>query len=126
MIHLHITAIIIALVFFFITYFSIKNPGDSTAKYAKAPHMVARLFYVIVLATGFMLFMESMSGDQAMMYGFKFLAGLFTIGLMEMAVVRKRKKSAGQPMFIVFLVLAVITIGLGIYLPMGPITGLFR
>lgn len=125
MIHLHITAIVIALVFFFITYFSIKNPGDPDAKYAKVPHMIARLFYVIVLVTGLVLFIQAM-GINGMMYGLKFLAGLFTIGLMEMAVVRKRKKTAGQPMFIAFLVLAVVTISLGIFLPMGPITALFR
>lgn len=125
MIHLHLTAIVIALVFFFITYFSIKNPGDPDAEYAKAPHMVARLFYVIVLVSGLVLFIQAM-GINGMLYGLKFLAGLFTVGLMEMAVVRKRKKSAGQPLFISFLVLAVITISLGIYLPLGPVTALFR
>ncbi len=124
MIHLHLTALVIALVFFFITYFSIKNPGDKNAKYAKGPHMVARLFYVIVLVSGLVMFIQAM-GINGMMYGLKFLAGLFTIGMMEMAVIRKRK-GTGQPLFIIFLVLAVITIALGIYLPMGPITALFR
>ncbi|HIW12547.1 MAG TPA: YisL family protein [Candidatus Salinicoccus stercoripullorum] len=124
MIHLHLTAIVIAVVFFFITYFSIKNPGDPDAKYAKAPHMVARLFYVIVLVSGLVVFIQAM-GINGMLYGLKFLAGLFTIGLMEMAVIRKRK-GTGQTLFTIFLVLAVITIGLGIYLPMGPLTALFR
>ena len=124
MIHLHLTAIVLAVVFFFITYFSIKNPGDPDAKYAKVPHMIARLLYVIVLVSGLVVFIQAM-GINGMLYGLKFLAGLFTIGLMEMAVIRKRK-GTGQPLFIIFLVLAVITIGLGIYLPMGPVTGMFR
>lgn len=124
MIHLHLTAIVLAVVFFFITYFSIKNPGDPDAKYAKVPHMIARLLYVVVLVSGLVLFIQAM-GINGMLYGLKFLAGLFTIGLMEMAVIRKRK-ATGQTMFITFLVLAVITIGLGIYLPMGPVTALFR
>ena len=124
MIHLHLTAIVLAVVFFFITYFSIKNPGDPDAKYAKVPHMISRLLYVIVLVSGLVVFIQAM-GINGMLYGLKFLAGLFTIGLMEMAVIRKRK-GTGQPLFIIFLVLAVITIGLGIYLPMGPVTALFR
>lgn len=125
MIHLHLTAIIIALVLFFITYFSIKTPGDPDAKYSKVVHMIARVFYVIVLVSGLILFIQSM-GIDGMMYGMKFLAGLITIGLMEMAVIRKKNKAKGQPMFITFLVLAVITISLGIYLPLGPVTALFR
>src|SRR5699024_6321633 len=117
-------AIVLAVVFFFITYFSIKNPGDPDAKYAKVPHMIARLFYVVVLVSGLVVFIQAM-GINGMLYGLKFLAGLSTIGLMDMAVIRKRKGTV-QPLFIIFLVLAVITIGLGIYLPMGPVTGMFR
>src|SRR5699024_12862549 len=90
MIHLHLTAIVIAVVFFFITYFSIKNPGEPDAKYAKAPHMVARLFYVIVLVSGLVVFIQAM-GINGMLDGLEFLAGLFTIGLMDVAVIKMRE-----------------------------------
>lgn len=93
MIHLHLTALVLAIILFIITYNSIDSP-DGESKYSKALHMVLRLIYLIILFTGLMLFLDFSSGDQ-MMYGLKFLAGLITIGLMEMALIKQRKKGDG-------------------------------
>lgn len=83
-----------------------------------------RLIYLIILFTGLMLFLDFSSGDQ-MMYGLKFLAGLITIGLMEMALIKQRKKGTGRNLVIALVIFLIVTIALGIYLPAGPLSALF-
>ncbi|WP_031547342.1 MULTISPECIES: YisL family protein [Salinicoccus] len=123
MIHLHLTSLVLAIILFIITYNSIDRP-DGESKYSKALHMVLRLIYLIILFTGLMLFLDFSSGDQ-MMYGLKFLAGLITIGLMEMALIKQRKKGTGRNLVIALVIFLVVTIALGIYLPAGPLSALF-
>lgn len=127
MIHLHLTSVVIAIVLYFITYYSIKKPGETDMKYNLVVHMVARLLLVVVLVTGAIMFYQFSiaGGGDAMMYGLKMLAGLITIGLMEMAVIRQKKKTGGQPIMITFIVLLVITVVLGIILPAGPLSAMF-
>ena len=127
LIHLHLTSLVIAAALFFITYYSIKKPGEPDIKYNIAVHMIARLLYVVVLVTGAIMFYQFSiaGGGDAMMYGFKMLAGLITIGLMEMAVVRQKKKAAGQPLMITFIAFLVITVVLGVILPAGPLSAMF-
>lgn len=114
MIHLHLTSLVLAIILFIITYNSIDRP-DGESKYSKALHMVLRLIYLIILFTGLMLFLDFSSGDQ-MMYGLKFLAGLITIGLMEMALIKQRKKGTGRNLVIALVIFLIVTIALGIYL----------
>ncbi|MEZ2457851.1 YisL family protein [Salinicoccus roseus] len=123
MIHLHLTALVLAIILFIITYNSIDSP-DGESKYSKALHMVLRVIYLIILFTGLMLFLDFSSGDQ-MMYGLKFLAGLITIGLMEMALIKQRKKGTGRNLVIALVIFLIVTIALGIYLPAGPLSALF-
>ena len=123
MIHLHLTSLVLAIILFIITYNSIDRP-DGESKYSKALHMVLRLIYLIILFTGLMLFLDFSSGDQ-MMYGLKFLAGLITIGLMEMALIKQRKKGTGRNLVIALVIFLIVTIALGIYLPAGPLSALF-
>ncbi|MFC4983755.1 DUF1516 family protein [Salinicoccus siamensis] len=61
-----------------------------------------------------------------MLYGIKFLLGLVTIGLMEMAIIKQRKKGTGRNLMIGLIVFLIITIALGIYLPMGPLSAMFQ
>lgn len=124
MIHLHLTALILAIILFFITYNSIDYP-DGESKYSKPLHMVLRLVYLIILFSGLMLFLDFGSGNQ-MLYGIKFLLGLITIGLMEMAIIKQRKKGTGRNLLIGLIVFLVVTIALGIYLPMGPLSAMFQ
>ncbi|MCC4722479.1 YisL family protein [Salinicoccus sp. RF5] len=123
MIHLHLTSLVLAIILFIITYNSIDRP-DGESKYSKALHMVLRLIYLIILFTGLMLFLDFSSGDQ-MMYGLKFLAGLITIGLMEMALIKQRKKGTGRNLVIALVIFLIVTIALGIYLPAGPLSAMF-
>ena len=63
--------------------------ADGT-KGRKITHMIARLFYVLILISGVLLFVKYSSADAAL-YGVKFLLGLLTIGMMEMVLVRSEK-----------------------------------
>ncbi|GAB3064591.1 YisL family protein [Salinicoccus sesuvii] len=123
MIHLHLTAIVLAVILFIITYNSVDTP-DGQSAYSKPLHMVLRLIYLIVIFTGLMMFLDYGSSDQ-MMYGLKFLSGLVSIGLMEMALIRQRKSGTGRNLVIILIVFLIVTIALGIYLPAGPLTALF-
>ncbi len=108
--HLHITTWVVGLILFFIAL-AIKNP--------KVVHMILRVDYLLIIATGVALFIKGMDYGEGMLYGFKFIAGLLVIGMMEMALVKKGK---GKP-FTTFLVLVFvfffITAFLGFKLPMG-------
>lgn len=53
------------------------------------------------------------------MYGVKFLLGLLTIGMAEMALVRKKKGKPSNMFLILFIVFLVLTIGMGFHLPAG-------
>ncbi|MFK4998177.1 YisL family protein [Bacillus sp. N9] len=55
--------------------------------------MTLRLFYLLIIATGLILFIKFSSGDPAL-YGIKFLGGLVVIAMMEMILVRMGK---GKP-----------------------------
>lgn len=123
MIHLHLTAIVLAVILFIITYNSVDTP-DGQSTYSKPLHMVLRLIYLIVIFTGLMMFLDYGSSDQ-MMYGLKFLSGLVSIGLMEMALIRQRKSGTGRKLVIILAVFLIVTIALGIYLPAGPLTAFF-
>ncbi|KAB7704969.1 DUF1516 family protein [Bacillus aerolatus] len=106
--HLHITTWVIAVVLFFI----------ALGKYSTGAHMALRLFYVLVLATGLLLFIKHHSIND-MLYGMKMLAGFLTIGLMEMVLVRKKKGKETSKVLIGTIVLLIVTLYLGFKLPVG-------
>lgn len=87
--------------------------------------MVQRLFALLVIISGIMIFMQYMKVDSAL-YGIKFLLGLITIGLMEMTIAKKKKKKPSRTFFYLVVLFIILTIGLGIHLPMGPITTMFK
>ncbi|KMY53194.1 hypothetical protein AC623_03675 [Bacillus sp. FJAT-27231] len=106
--HLHITTWVIAIILFFI----------AVSKYSTGAHMALRLFYILVLITGLLLFIRH-HGINDMLYGMKMLAGILTIGLMEMVLVRKKKGKDTSKVLIGAIVLLIITLYLGFKLPMG-------
>lgn len=111
--HLHITAWAIGIILFFVAYFM--NPA---AKGRKITHMILRLFYLIIIASGLFLFMGN-HGIAEMAYGIKIVLGLVVIVMMEMALVKSAKGQNGKPFFIGFIVTFIITFLLGSYLPIG-------
>ncbi|HZG70065.1 MAG TPA: YisL family protein [Chondromyces sp.] len=106
--HLHITTWVIAIILFFI----------ALSNGSKMVHMLLRLFYILVIVTGVVLFSRYHSVDD-MLYGMKMLAGLLTIGLMEMVLVRKKKGKNTSGVLIGTIILLIVTLYLGFRLPIG-------
>lgn len=111
--HLHIFTWVVGVIAFIVA--AVMQKGS---KGRKITHMVARLFYVLILLSGIFLFVAHSSLDAAL-YGVKFLAGLIVIGLMEMVLIRSEKGKNVKPLWIVFFIVLLITLYLGFYLPMG-------
>ncbi|CAM5558286.1 hypothetical protein LSPH24S_07130 [Lysinibacillus sphaericus] len=109
--HLHITTWVVGIVIFLIAALS--------GKQSKGLHMLLRLFYILIIITGGALFIEAMKFGQGMLYGFKFLGGIFVIGMMEMVLVRQKKNKPTTMFWILFAVFLLITMFLGFKLPMG-------
>ena len=107
--HFHITAWVVGLVLFFVAAFGVKH---------KAVHMILRLFYIIIIISGFGLFMKFSEIDQ-MLYGMKFLFGLLTIGMMEMVLVKQNKGKKTGMFWILFIIFLLVTMFLGFKLPLG-------
>lgn len=124
MFHLHILSWVVLIIVFFASY---SNFSDrlGPSKYFKPLLMVQRLFALLVIVSGIMIFMQYMKVDSAL-YGIKFLLGLITIGMMEMTIAKKKKKKPSRTFFYIALLFIILTIGLGIHLPMGPITTMFK
>ena len=108
--HLHITTWVVALILFFVAL-AIKNP--------KVVHMILRIDYLLIVATGVALFIRGMDYGEGMLYGFKFLAGLAVIAMMEMALVKKGKGKPYTTFLVLVFVFLLITLFLGFKLPMG-------
>ncbi|MFC6118836.1 YisL family protein [Macrococcoides bohemicum] len=124
MLHLHIMSWVVLLIVFFAAY---ENFSDrlGPSKYFKPLMMLLRIFALLALVSGCYIFFKAMNAD-AMMYGFKFLLGLATIALMEVTLARKKRKKPSRNFFYIVILVALITIGLGVHLPLGPITGMFK
>ena len=88
------------------------------SKGKKIVHMTARLFYVLIVISGLLLFMKYGSGN-AMLYGIKFLLGIVTIGMMEMVLVRSIKGKNVSVLWVLFFVFLFATMFLGFKLPVG-------
>lgn len=111
--HLHIFTWVVGIVLFVV---AAVMPKESKGR--KITHMIARLFYVLILLSGIFLFFAHSSLDAAL-YGMKFLAGLIVIGLMEMVLVRSVKGKKVSGLWVAFFIVLLITLYLGFYLPMG-------
>lgn len=113
--HAHITAWVLALVLFFVAN-SLHKSGK--AKAAKIVHMILRVLYILVFATGGML-VHTLFSMQPVEYIAKVLIGLWVIAAMEMVLVRTVKGKATKSLWIQFYVAVVLVILLGLRLPLG-------
>ncbi|PLS15505.1 hypothetical protein CVD28_22595 [Bacillus sp. M6-12] len=111
MTHAHITTWLIALILFFVA-FSMQKSGKQKA--AKINHMILRVFYLLIIATGGMM-IKSMYGP----YIVKALIGIIVIGLMEMVLVRSAKGKDTKVLWIVFAVAFIVVVYMGLSLPLG-------
>ena len=124
MIHLHITAIVVSIILYLVVYFMYRGNNTADNKVAKILHMVLRLFYLIVLFSGLMIYVGNMEGisnsGSHMQYGIKVLLGLLSVVFMEVSIVRLKKQSTSATMLMILtLVLIIATIVMGSVLPLG-------
>ncbi|WP_019414455.1 YisL family protein [Paenisporosarcina sp. TG20] len=112
--NLHIATWVIGIILFLVAVFL-----KDGSKGQKITHMVLRLFYVFIIITGIALFIEGMSFDMGMLYGFKLIGGILVIGMMEMVLVRMKKQKPTTMFWILLFVFLFITMFLGFKLPMG-------
>ena len=62
MLHLHLTAIIVSFILFIAVYFMYKKNNTAENKSAFIMHMVLRVFYLLVLFSGIMVYVGNMEG----------------------------------------------------------------
>lgn len=113
MIHLHITAWVIALILLFVSVSKYKSGNGG-----KVPHMILRLFYLIIIFSGVMLFMSY--ANHTMELGLKAVIGIWVIVAMELIAVGTSKGKATKGAWIQFVIAFVLALILGFgRLPMG-------
>ncbi len=110
--HLHIFTWVVGIILFLVA--AVMANGT---KGKKITHMIARLFYVLILLSGLLLFINHSALDPAL-YGVKFLLGFLTIGMMEMVLVRSTKGKNVKVFWVLFVVLVLATVYLGFDLPL--------
>lgn len=112
--HFHIFTWVVGIIVFLVA--AVMANGT---KGKKITHMIARLFYVLILLSGVLLFIKGMDYGRGAEYGIKFLLGLLTIGMMEMVLVRSTKGKKVTTFWILFFVFLFATMFFGFKLPMG-------
>lgn len=111
--HFHIFTWVVGIILFLAA--AVLANGTKGKKIA---HMIARLFYVLIVISGALLFFKY-SGGNAALYGVKFLLGLLTIGMMEMVLVRGEKGKNTGMFWGLFFIFFLATMFIGFYLPVG-------
>lgn len=112
MIHLHITAWILAVILLFVTV-ALYKKGKGTA-----PHMILRLMYLVILFSGIMLFMQY--DTHSFELGIKIVAGLWVIVAMELISIKAKKGKSTTAGWTQFWIAFIITLILGFgRLPLG-------
>lgn len=111
----HIAAWAIALILFVIALILQKNGNK---KGFKISQMILRLFYILILVTGGLLFFKHQS-IYPMQYGLKLLAGLIVIAMLEMILIRTSKGKGTGVLWTVFVLALAATLYLGFWLPIG-------
>ncbi|WP_040204628.1 DUF1516 family protein [Neobacillus jeddahensis] len=112
MTHAHLTSLVLSLLL--LIFIVIRQKQGKTIK---VWHMVLRSSYLLIIATGFMLFMSAYS--IPMSYYLKAIMGIVMIGLFEMVIVRKQKGKATDVLWITFSIVLVILLAMGFTLPQG-------
>lgn len=113
--HAHIATWVIGLILFAVALF-LHQSGNKKAM--KIVQMILRVFYLLIIATGAILFAKYSSGDPAL-YGVKFLGGIIVIGMMEMILARTKKGRKTGMFWGIFLVAFAVTFYLGAKLPLN-------
>jgi hypothetical protein len=113
--HAHITTWVIGIILFFAALY-LHNSGKKKAM--KIVHMTLRLFYLLIILTGALLFWKH-QGIDPMWYGIKMLVGLWVIAMFEMILIRKGKDKPTGVFWTQFIIAVIIVLYLGFKLPLG-------
>jgi hypothetical protein len=111
MIHLHITSWALVLLLFVVALVA------SNAKTKKIVHMTARMLYFVVIASG-MWTLTSLTKFNGEYIGKAILGFIVIVGI-EMVLVRTQKGRPTGLAWAVFIVSLVLTVALGLRLPLG-------
>jgi energy-coupling factor transporter transmembrane protein EcfT len=114
LIHGHITAWLLALILFIVALFLHKGGKE---KGAKIVHMILRVLYLLIIATGVGLLFSVYKID--VWYVLKAVVGLWIIGLFEMILSRVANKRRTSVFWIQFVIAWVLVLYLGGKLPMS-------
>lgn len=112
MTHLHLTVILLTIIFFFITW-ALQKQGKNVTAYK----MILRIFYLLLLASGGMLLFSVYK--ITFLYIVKSLIGLAMIGVFEMILLQENKTKKSTKLWISFVLGLIILIYLGLKLPLG-------
>ncbi|MDO5660016.1 MAG: YisL family protein, partial [Staphylococcus xylosus] len=96
MLHMHIASWVLLIILFFAAYFNFSEK-QGASPYFKPIHMVLRLFMLLVLISGFWVWIQSFSSDNAgghMLLTLKMICGVAVVALMEVTITKRKK---GQP-----------------------------
>jgi hypothetical protein len=113
--HAHITTWVIAIILFIVALLLHKAGKE---KGAKIVHMIVRLFYILVIITGALLFFNN-QGINPALYGVKLLGGLIVVVLMEMILVRTVNKKSVGLFWVLLVIILLVVLYLGLRLPLG-------
>ncbi|WP_163101652.1 YisL family protein [Peribacillus alkalitolerans] len=117
MTHMHITTWVLGIVLFFVAYGLLKSGNQ---KGYKITHMILRVFYILIIASGLWLIIST---NWTVTYIMKALLGVIVIGLMEM-VLGRTSRGELKPFFWILLFVALLaTIYFGLSLPQGIYIG---
>lgn len=114
MTHAHITTWLVTLILFFVALGLHKNGKE---KGLKIVHMIIRLFYLFIIATGIIMLFYLTNID--LLYVLKSLIGIWVLAMIELILVRTVKGRRTSILWIQFIVAAVLVIYLGLKLPFG-------
>lgn len=126
LLHTHLISTIIIIILYAVVMYLYRSQKGAR-KVSTIIHMVLRVFMVIMLFSGLGVYVTAMDyisslDNGHMIYGLKALAGLLTIGLIEMSLVSaKKQRKIMNTMLILFIIFLVATVLLGGYLDMGTL-----
>lgn len=109
----HLLAIAFTLFLFTLVYYLY---GTTRKRTAIVTHQVLRLSYLLVIITGILL-LPLMPVTVGRLL--KLMAGLLTVGFMEIFLMHRMKEDLGRMHWIIFAILLGSTIILGLMLPLG-------
>jgi hypothetical protein len=110
--HAHLTTLVLSFILFIVIVLRQRQ-----GKNIKPLHMALRGSYLLIIATGVMLVLAAYS--IPITYYLKSIVGIVMIGLFEMLIVRKKKGSSTDILWIAFSIVLVILFAMGFTLPQG-------